>query len=229
VGWEYGTLRAYGGGAKDVLGGDLTSARARWLMAFPMIMALTNSIYQYLHTGQLPQQMKDLVLPKTGGTYTDKYGSVPERVLAPGYEGFAAQTYKSIFNVPDAGQMDIPGNLADQTLNKLPPMWQMVRTWIRGQDPIGHHIANEPPFQAWGLPPGYANWARYMLKELTPIAAENQMDLRPGTHVNRAERWLGFRPAGQFFQDPEGAAAGLATHERTLQRQERTRALREQQ
>ncbi len=230
VGWEYGTMRAYGGGAKDVLNGDLNSTRARWMLAFPMQMALINSLYQRLvGNHEWPDALKDLALPKTGGTFTNKYGTVPERALSPGYEKDALQTYKSIASAPDFTR--IPANLANQIMNKRNPFWTALAGTLTGQDAIGHYIYEQPdpPFQAWHIPPAFANWMRFMGEELTPIAAGQQLTLAPGTHVNRLERLLGFTPAGSFFQNPEGAEEGVAAGERYKANQARRRAAREAQ
>lgn len=231
VGWEYGTLRAFGGGVGDVMRGELNSTRARWLIAFPMVMALTNSLYQWLHgagtalNSETP--MRDLFLPKTGGEYTNRWGTVPERITPPGYEKDLLQWYKMFQQLPDFTRL--PGNVADYGMNKLNPFWQSLATLVRSKDAIGHSVPNlpNPPFQSWGLPPAYGNWLRFLGSETNPIVVENLEKMEAGTGVSPAERFFGFRPAGGFFQNEEGAMRGIERHERTMNRQERRRAARE--
>ena len=101
LGWELGTLRAFGGGAAKVVqgAGQLVTGKApvawnttqaRWMLGFPAALALTNAVAQYLTSpvpvgqGGFGEAMKDLFIGgRTGGTNPD--GS-PERRLSPGYE-----------------------------------------------------------------------------------------------------------------------------------------------
>lgn len=231
VGWEYGTVRAFGGAAKDWFNGDVNSTRARWLIAYPAMMSMMNSLYQYLRTGSAPWQtstpMRDLITPRTGGAYANRYGTVPERAVLPGYEKDVMQTYKTFRNVPDFTR--IPGNMADQAMGKLNPFWQSIRTTLSGVDPIGNQIYHmpDPPFQTWGMHPGVANWLRFMGDQLTPIVAGNALDQKPGSNIPAIERVFGIRPAGGFFQNEPGAIEGMEHHERTLDKQQRRRTARE--
>src|SRR5262249_2589486 len=89
VGWEYGTLRAFGRGLADALNGQFTT-RVRWLMAFPVMMALQATAYQAFKTGSLPASWRNFVTRATGGTLPS---GNPELALPPGPEKEALQWY----------------------------------------------------------------------------------------------------------------------------------------
>lgn len=69
VGWDLGTVREFGGGAVDaanLLRGKkpVTYDRIAYTMSAAMTTAIAGALYQYLHTGQGPQQVKDYFFPK---------------------------------------------------------------------------------------------------------------------------------------------------------------------
>jgi hypothetical protein len=77
VGWNLGTLREIGGGAVDALkipaqiaGGkpprDISLHKVAYLMGLATVGAIMGAIYQYLHTGKGPEELKDYFFPKNG-------------------------------------------------------------------------------------------------------------------------------------------------------------------
>lgn len=56
--------------------------RLAYLLALPLVNAIWSAIYQYLHTGELPDQPFDFIMPRTGRTRKD--GSA-DRVALPTY------------------------------------------------------------------------------------------------------------------------------------------------
>jgi hypothetical protein len=69
VGWDIGTVREFGGGAIDAANlargkKPVTYDRIAYTMSAAMTTALAGALYQYLHTGQGPQQVKDYFFPK---------------------------------------------------------------------------------------------------------------------------------------------------------------------
>ena len=221
VGWEYGTLRAFGGAAKDILKGNVLSPRARWLMAFPIIMGIGSAAYQYFKTGSSPTSsptpLRDLLAGQTGGQTPE---GAPERGLLPGYEKDPLQWFNVLSNAPDAfGAAQGIGALA---LNKLNPMGQIVRGVITGKDWAGNDIRSRIVDPYTGeVPPGWEDYLHFTVKELGPIQFE-QPWLR-GTNISQPERSLGIRPAPEFIQNPERVETLRAKHEKAMQREERVR------
>lgn len=92
VGWNYGTIRAVGGGIKEMMpweiaervrkGDDVFNRKIAYVMSLPITVGLMGAVYQYLHTGKGPDEVKDYLMPKTGRKNPD--GS-PERVMFPSY------------------------------------------------------------------------------------------------------------------------------------------------
>lgn len=76
VGWNLGTLRELGGGAMDTAkyAKDLLTPKEKaefthrmgYTMALPMLTGVLGATYQYLKTGEGPQEMRDYFFPKTG-------------------------------------------------------------------------------------------------------------------------------------------------------------------
>ncbi len=86
LGWNHGTELELGGGVKDLLTktidmgksvdartGKVTYApkvrltdRAAYSVALPLMVATFGAVYQYLHTGEGPKELKDYFYPKNG-------------------------------------------------------------------------------------------------------------------------------------------------------------------
>ncbi len=205
VGWEFGTIRAFGGAASDIAAGQLLSPRARWLYSFPLTMGVMGSAYQYLKTGNLPTQtdtpIQDLIAPRTGGTV--KYGAAtyPERAQLPGYQKDPEQWYFALKNAPDYTQLPAAGlNIA---FNKLSPMWRLGYAGVTGKDPFTGNVIHSHPDV-----PGWQDYANYVLKEAaTPIGIGQLSERRAGTTMSAAERMSGLRPTGENLAAPEAAQA----------------------
>lgn len=223
VGWEYGTFAAFGTGARDIMKGSFNTTNARWMIGFPAMIAITSSVYMYMKTGGFPQSIRDVLVPPTDGTLADL--QTPERNLMPGYEKDVLQWYKIFQLAPDfTGSFQ---NSLKYMGNKLNPFWQAWITLGTGQDKIGHYVLNEPhpPFESWGLPPRWGNTLRTIVKEMTPILAD-QKEMR-GSNISRLERYFGFRPASLFDTDPAQAQARMEKEERRRDKVERRRDARE--
>jgi hypothetical protein len=87
VGWEYGTVRAYGGAVNDIARGDIRSPRARWLAGFLAMTAIANTTVQKLMTTKWPWEtdtpLQDtFVGGRTGGVTPE---GKPERGQLPIY------------------------------------------------------------------------------------------------------------------------------------------------
>jgi hypothetical protein len=209
IGWEFGSLRAYGGAAKDLMAGRPLSPRSRWALAFPMLAAISSAVYQYLKTGKPPGEdesgrlvpggaIKDLAFPRTGGMTPE---GMPERALLPGYEKDPIQWYKHLEGAYDfAKDGDMMNAVISGTqgvgswvAGRLNPAGQMTSGLLTGKDFFGRQIRDSfyGPFR------GYAG---FVLQSYLPIPL-TQENLR-GTNIGTVERFAGVRPAPQIIQDP---------------------------
>jgi len=91
LGWNLGTKREVGGGLYDFAkaGGKLVTGqspemthRMAYVMALPITVGFLGAVYNYLSTGEKPQELRDYYFPRTGGTSTN---GQPERVSLPSY------------------------------------------------------------------------------------------------------------------------------------------------
>lgn len=137
LGWNLGTIREVGGGVKDVFSnvqdvihGKATkmSYRTAYVMALPIVTGLYGAIYQYLHTGQGPQELKDYFFPKNGGI--DKKG-MPARVALPTY-------MKDLYHYTQ--------NPVQTVLNKFSPVNNTIMEMLMNKDFYGIEIrhADDP-------------------------------------------------------------------------------------
>jgi hypothetical protein len=105
VGWNWGTFRVLGGGAKDLAmlpvrafkeafgRGDNEpplSHRAAYMLGFITVTAVAGAILQKLLTGQNPESIEDLIFPRTGEL--DEAGR-PRRIAQPTYLKDAVHYY----------------------------------------------------------------------------------------------------------------------------------------
>ena len=130
LGWNLGTFREIGGGVKDLT--DLKamregglSYRSAYLIALPMVAGFYGAIYQYLHTGKGPEELKDYYFPKTGGL--DKSGK-PARVSLPTY-------MKDLYHYSQAPVQTV--------LNKVTPVHSAIIQMLNNKDFYGTKIRNE--------------------------------------------------------------------------------------
>jgi hypothetical protein len=208
IGWEFGSLRAFGGAAKDIMSGKPFSPRARWLISFPVIAGLSGAAYQYLRTGKTPGQddggvlspggAMDLAFPRSGGVTPE---GAPERALLPGYEKDPIQWFKqmqSAYDYAKDGDMEnavasgIQGT-GDWIIGRRNAAWQLEEGLRTGKDFFGRQIRDSfyGPFR------GYAG---YVLQAFTPIPLSQET--YRGSQIGQAERFSGIRPAPEFIEDP---------------------------
>jgi hypothetical protein len=75
VGWNLGTIREFGGAAKDLatigkrsdaFGESAMTHRMAYAVAMPIMAGVYGAVYQYLHTGKGPESLIDYYFPRTG-------------------------------------------------------------------------------------------------------------------------------------------------------------------
>lgn len=132
VGWNLGTIRELGGGLVDSTtfigrlrrGEPVVTKRMAYVMALPITVGTMGAMYQYMHTGKGPEELRDYFYPKTGKTLPD---GTPERVNFPSY-------LKDIV----AYKMHPLKTLT----NKLHPLWSEMAQMLENKDYYGAQIRN---------------------------------------------------------------------------------------
>lgn len=181
--WNKGTIGEIGGGLMDIGKGDLNSPRAAYVVALPVVFGAVNAVYQGLKTGQAPQDVQDLIAPKTGGT--DAATGLPERLAPIGY-------MKDVF-----GWYEDP---VQEAKNKIATGPRLAGEMLTGKDGKGDPIA--PPDAS--VPEHIRAYAEHVSSAFMPISIKNQWARKKGTEISRAEAFMGLRPAGRQYTDPEG-------------------------
>ncbi len=134
VGWNLGTFRELGGGAidtlkfvKDVASGKKAkfTHKMAYTMALPVVTGLYGAIYNYLHTGEAPQDLKDYFFPRNGKI--DKNGK-EQRVSLPSY-------MKDIYHYSTDPWKTVT--------NKVAPQNSMIAQMLDNKDFYGTEIRNE--------------------------------------------------------------------------------------
>lgn len=126
LGWNLGTVRELGGGLKDIkdIGKSGLSYRTAYVMALPLVAGLYGAIYQYLHTGKGPQELRDYYFPKNGNI--DNKGN-ESRVSLPTY-------MKDVYHYAT--------NPVQTVLNKFSPVNDAVLQMLANKDFYGTEIRN---------------------------------------------------------------------------------------
>jgi hypothetical protein len=226
VGWEYGTLRAFGGAAKDITSGaNAFSTRARWLYAFPVMLGLEGAAYQYLKTGWslgagrpgIGSTALDALAPLTGGSTPE---GAHERVMTPGQQKDPLKWFRLLSEAPDpvAGTLGVAGELAQSDLN---PLAHILLGGLTGKDSLGNPIRSRLTDSRGQVPGWMADYEKFVLKEMEPIAT-GQPRLK-GSALTELERYIGIRPAPEFIQNPARVQLGIQKHELYEKRMEQSR------
>jgi hypothetical protein len=185
VGWNVGTIREIGGGGlnlakavKDVATGERVdlSHSAFYVMALPITVGTLGAIYQYLRTGEGPQDIKDAFYPRTGEYDAD--GNA-ERVQLPSYTKDIAAYYDHAWST---------------VKHKANPIISTVVEMLNNEDFYGDQIRNPTdPFVQQ-----IAQEAGYIAKQLTPFAYRNFSESQQRGDQSRATKlgnWFGVTPA----------------------------------
>lgn len=191
--WNMGTIREIGGGAKDLASGDFNSPRAAYAIALPIVFGAMNAVYQGLKTGQAPEDMQDLVAPRTGGT--DPATGLPERLAPVGY-------MKDVFGWYD--------NPVQEASNKISTGPRLAADMLKGTDWKGQPIADPEA----SVPEHIKAYAQHVAGAFVPISVKNQYERKKGSEIGRAEAFMGLRPAGRQYVDPEGYEGMKAKREK---------------
>lgn len=206
-GWLTGTIRTIGGGAirgimhpsriaVNSIDHDPSAAYA--LIALPLSVAMINTAYQYLKTGEAPKDAYDLMAGRTGGTLAN---GQPERALTPGYQ---KDVYGWIHNSP-----------SDEMYNKLNPLFKTVMELTRNQGwvqtekgPRYGPIADKSADAFTQL----KQYLGHVVQAFEPISAQNltqQRNPKEKSNISMAERATAIRNAPAWI-NPGGNPAETA-------------------
>lgn len=185
VGWNLGTIRELGGGTIDltksaarVSQGEAAelSHRAFYVMALPMTVGFYGALYQYLRTGEGPQETKDYFFPRTGEVDAD---GNPERVQIASY-------MKDFF-----AYMGHPWQTVKHKMN---PILSAVYEMLENEDFYGDMIRNpDDPFVLQ-----IAQEAGYIAQQLLPFSVRNVQEQSKRGDQSRTTKignWFGITPA----------------------------------
>jgi hypothetical protein len=202
-GWDIGLVRQLGGGLLDTgrIVKDL-AAKGKFskdLLDRPMFLAaavgttmMLNAAYQYAKTGKGPQEAKDLMLPRTGGTSDGK----PERAMLPGHPREIVQM------LPTPGEGPLSG-VADEAYNKIASVPKNVYEAAVDRDFTGKPIGSA------------TDRAMHVVKGFVPFSLSEGNAQKKGTNISTPERRVvGVRPAGMKYTDPERVRAAVEARKR---------------
>lgn len=182
LGWNLGTIREIGGGTKDVLGNldDIVhgrssqlSYRTAYVMALPIVTGLYGAIYQYLHTGKGPQELKDYYFPKNGAI--DNKGQ-ESRVSLPTY-------MKDIYHYTT--------NPVQTVINKFSPVNNAVLQMLTNKDFYGTEIRNtdDPIIQQ------IIDESKFLGSQFVPFGFRNLNKDTRTSAGSKLEPFIGITPA----------------------------------
>lgn len=162
---------------------EVWTDRLSYAVAVGLGTALINSVYQYLKTGQLPQDTQDLLHPRTGGI--DPSTKKPERATLPNF----ANSYMNIWE-------NGPGK---EAYAKMAPLWQTLIDAGANSDWKGQPI-RDPNDTIMAQLQQTAKFA--FGNALTPITFGTIVTAKKGTNISAIELEFGLRPAGMRYTDP---------------------------
>lgn len=145
-----------------------------------------NALMNYVHTGQMPQDVWDMLNFRTGGTTSS---GAPERGLLP-------TEFKELYDIGSQigkvlGGTTTPEGAAFNYLNgKTNGLVRMIEDRISGVDAIGHRIGQTP-----------GGWREWLLRSIEPIVLSNERNAKLGTGLNAFERGF-IREAPGVIEDP---------------------------
>lgn len=183
-GWNIGTLREVGGGAVDLAksASDLVqgkglkiSNRTAYTAAMVAGTMYVNSIYNYLHTGQMPQGM-DYFFPKDG---TKSAAGEENRVYPKTY----VYDFINLYHAP-----------LTTAWHKAAPDISTVSDLIRNEDYYHHEIrdpGNSPVQNA-------ASTLGYMAHQFVPFSFGNLQEAQLRGQSSKAESFMGILPAPRW-------------------------------
>lgn len=190
VGWNYGTWRELGGGAKDTAAqagkflngkGFEVTDRMAYTFMLPLTIAALGALYMYAHTGKGPQTAKDYFYPKNGKLEED---GTEARSSLPSY-------MKDVFAVSKH-----PVNTA---LHKINPALSVILEMVDNKDFYGNEIRNSDDPAMAQLWQAVAHIGKSFLP-FTLRTAQKQKELGEKGIEPKVETFLGITPAPRAIE-----------------------------
>jgi hypothetical protein len=182
VGWNLGSIREIAGApgqAIHVLWDALHGRKSQethkvaYVIALIGVQMLISAIYQYIRTGEAPDEIKDYFFPKNGGT--DSKGD-PQRSSMPTY-------WKDIYSYSQE-----PGKTA---ANKLSPIFGIMYQLLVNKDYYGTRIINKDD-KAYQIGLDYLN---YFKDQFTPFGIRNVQKQDSKEEADYILPFIGITPA----------------------------------
>jgi hypothetical protein len=198
--WNVGTVREIAGGAIGAalhpnrlsMASKDYDPRAAYALSLPVIVAATSAVYQYLKTGEYPQDMSDLVAGRTGGK---TQSGTPERAILPGYE----KDVYGWFNNPK-----------QEAFDKIATAPRLVYETLTNRDFKDDPIYN--PADPLGAK--LQQYLEHVKNSIGPISIKQMMQgEKKGSNISAAERAVAIRPAPTWISEPARIGAGIAKSE----------------
>jgi hypothetical protein len=163
--------------------------RTAYAMAFMPTIAAISAVYQMMRTGQPPDDWRDLVTPKTGGTVKSVGRQVPERILVPGY-------HKDFL-----GYFVNPKGTLGELEAKLAAPWTALIEQFTGKD---WRDKDYVPPRATTL-----EWLKahggQLGSHMLPIGPKQLAEgAKKGSALTLPEQMLGVRTPGAYMLNPKG-------------------------
>jgi hypothetical protein len=171
VGWEYGTLAAFGGALQDLSHGSVFSTKMRWLMGVIAMSAIQSTAYQFMKTGTLIAAENLLrAAPLTGGSLPD---GQPEEAQIPSPIKEITRAYSLLRNANSV--TDVLALPFKYGAGKLNPAARMI------SDTAG---------AIWNGKSA-SDWLSSLVKEGGPIFLNQSSNAKRGTNLGYVDRWSG--------------------------------------
>jgi hypothetical protein len=163
--------------------------RTAYAMAFLPAIAAVSAAYQYMRTGKGPEDWRDLVTPKTGGTIKSIGQKVPERILVPGYH----KDFLGYFVNPSGPLHELDAKLAAP--------WTTLKEQLTGKDWRDQKYT-PPRASALEWLQAHARQAGSHMKPIGPTQLYEGK--KPGSALTTFEQMLGVRTPGAYMLNPKG-------------------------
>jgi hypothetical protein len=194
--YTVGTLNLLSGGTKTLATHPTRAGinsvnwdpRSSYVVALPLVVLLSNAIYQYLKTGEGPADLTDALLgPKTGGKTPN---GDDERAALPGY-------WRQV-----TGTWNAPWQEAYNKMGALPKA--IYEEGLTNKDYRNLDIADPRN----NIIKRIFDHAVHMGQNIEPIAAQNlQRGQLRGSNISTGETIAGIRPASTRIESPGRIAA----------------------
>jgi hypothetical protein len=211
TGWDLGTIRQIGGGTKDLgeylakgtLKEGRTADRIRYVLALPVLTALSTQVWSYLKTGK---HSDDPFVFPTGGKNAD---GTPEKAMVPGY-------MKDVIGYTH----DLPGSLEEEGAAKVATMPRMIWDLMTNRDWRNLPIAE---MSDWATQQGaqgpFLSYMNNVWEHFEPMSLKTLNQQKQGTGLSVAENMFGLRRAPMYLSEPEQYKTMLERRRASLDRE----------